>query len=142
MGTDCLIGRENTDGTVTAIFCAHDSQPPYVGATLRDHYTGPEKVDALMALGSVSVLGSDIGEKHKFGRGPNDWCEAYGRDRGEDGAIACAYSAARFACKADDFCCLYLYSLADKAWFCRSNRFGDRWLTIDAAIAVYEAKRK
>lgn len=140
MGTDCLIGRENPDGTVTAIFCGHDSQPPYVGAMLRDHYTDAEKIDALMALGDISVLGSDIGEKHKFRHGPDDWCDAYGRDRGEEDVSACAYSAAEFVGKVASFYYVYLFSLADKAWLCRSNRFGDRWLTIDAAIAVYEAK--
>lgn len=108
---------------------------------LRDHYTDAEKIDALMALGDISVLGSDIGEKHKFRHGPDDWCDAYGRDRGEEEVSACAYSAAEFVGEVASFYYyVYLFSLADKAWLCRSNRFGDRWLTIDAAIAVYEAK--
>lgn len=142
MGTDCLIGRENTDGTVTAIFCGHDSYPTHVGATLRDHYSTPDKIDALMALGDLSALGEKIGQKHEFGRGQDDWCEAYGRDRGEDDVGACAYSASDFIGKVASFCYVYIFSLADSAWLCRSERFGDKWLTIDAAIAAYEASRK
>lgn len=141
MGTDCLIGRENTDGTVTAIFCGHDGYPPNVGATLRDHYASIEKVDALIVLGDVSYLRENIGEKHKFGRGPDDWCDAYGRDRGEEGVSADTYSAADFSGSHGNYYYIYLFSLTDNAWLCRSDRFGDGWLTIDAAIAACEAGR-
>jgi hypothetical protein len=42
-----------------------------------------DKVNALMKLGNISILGPEIGEKHDFDsliRNKN-WCRVYGRDR-------------------------------------------------------------
>jgi len=43
---------------------------------------------ALLALGSLSSLAEEIGEKHDFDDHSekfDSWCRAYGRDRGEEG---------------------------------------------------------
>ena len=42
-----------------------------------------DKVNALMKLGDLSVLGEEIGEQHDFNKPVKGWCRAYGRDRGE-----------------------------------------------------------
>jgi hypothetical protein len=60
------------------------------GRTLARHYGGEDsaKREALMALGGLSDLGSEIGEQHPFfDDDPTRaaWCTAYGRDRGEPG---------------------------------------------------------
>ena len=50
---------------------------------LFDNYQDPDKIDALLNLGDISVLGFEIGEKHDFDNPPKNVVNAYGRDRGE-----------------------------------------------------------
>jgi hypothetical protein len=82
MGTRSRIAVRNPDNTYASIYCHWDGYPTGVGQTLKDHYTTPEKVAQLIALGNISSLGEEIGEKHAFGAGGNA-TTAYGRDRGE-----------------------------------------------------------
>ena len=86
MSTRSHIGIRNTDGTVDYIYCHYDGYPSGVGETLTKHYTTYDKVKALIALGDLSALGAEIGEKQDFNDRSTqneDWCLAYGRDRGE-----------------------------------------------------------
>lgn len=57
MTTRSLIGMQHADGTITAIYCQCDGYPAYNGKVLRDHYTDRSRVEALMALGEIDVLG-------------------------------------------------------------------------------------
>lgn len=83
MGTRSNIGILEPNGSVTYIYCHWDGYVSHHGPILRDHYATVEKVRALIALGSISVLGEELGEKHDFD-GPHDGvCNVYGRDRGE-----------------------------------------------------------
>ena len=87
MSTRSFIGTLLPGGSITGIYCHHDGYPKGVGVTLRDHYTDPAKVDALLALGSISSLGAEIGEKHEFAtrcEEVEDVVDAYHRDRGDD----------------------------------------------------------
>ena len=84
MSTPSLIGKLNPDGTVTSIYCHWDGHPWSTGNTLATHYTTEAKINALLALGNLSALNEEIGEKHDFGRHfeeHKNWCLAYGRDR-------------------------------------------------------------
>ena len=94
MSTISLIGRENADGTVTAIYCHWDGHPEHNGRILVNHYQDEEKISALLALGSLSILGPEIGEQtdcDKFDAKASTQCLAYGRDRGHPGHAACTY---------------------------------------------------
>jgi hypothetical protein len=87
MSTRSFIGKLLPGGSITGIYCHHDGYPKGVGVILRDHYTDPAKVDALLALGSISSLGAEIGEKHEFAtrcEEVEDVVDAYHRDRGDD----------------------------------------------------------
>lgn len=84
MSTRSRIGILNPNGTVTSIYCHSDGYLSGVEACLLDFYKTEEKVRALTDLGDISSLGNEIGEKHDFqGSTHDDWCRAYGRDRGE-----------------------------------------------------------
>ena len=84
MSTRSYIGARNTDGTIDYIYCHFDGYPSGVGEILAAHYTAPTKIEALMKLGDLSVLGEFIGEKQDFDKGSTPGnCLAYGRDRGE-----------------------------------------------------------
>ena len=85
MATRCFIGKALPNGNITGIYCHSDGYPGYTGLRLEAHYTDPAKIDALLALGDISILGDEIGEKHDFDdtKMHSDWTKAYHRDRGE-----------------------------------------------------------
>jgi len=87
MSTRCAIIRRREDGRYEGVYCHSDGYPAWTGAILQVHYTDPDKVAELLALGNLSILGPrvspDPDRPHGFG-----WDErqkgvtvAYGRDR-------------------------------------------------------------
>jgi hypothetical protein len=90
MGTRSTIAMKQGD-KVIAIYCHFDGYKEGVGATLDQHYQDAEKVQRLMDLGNLSALSQEIGEAQDFNNREalnEDWCLAYGRDRGETGQEA------------------------------------------------------
>ena len=90
MGTRSTIARKTAEG-IESIYCHWDGYPTGVGNTLKGCWSSDDKVAALMALGDLSVLGSEIGTKTSFEAFRDigsAGCLAYGRDRGETGAEA------------------------------------------------------
>ena len=96
-----------------SIYCHFDGYPEGVGAMLTAHYTDEAKIRELLALGDISTLNPEIGEPHDFdwhmtlhrqhqglawdevrklveARPENNWCNVYGRDRGESDVEAAA----------------------------------------------------
>ena len=83
-------------GTVCkSIYCHWDGYLGYNGALLQEHYDSA-KANNLVALGDLSSLRRDIGEKHAFSQFElpaeevdaflaltENMCTFYGRDRGE-----------------------------------------------------------
>jgi hypothetical protein len=135
MSTRSIIGKVNEDGTISAVYCHFDGYVSGVGATLAEHYQDAAKVEALIALGDLSRLGSEIGEAHDFNVPtytlPGDhpmrgWTRAYGRDRGEEGTEAevCADEAA-FLAKADASANGYAYLFTPEGW--RAYRGGTNY---------------
>jgi hypothetical protein len=83
MATRSYIGVRNTDSSVDYIYCHFDGYPEHNGAILREHYSNINRVNELLQLGDLSVLGQFIGKKMDFDKRIQDTCLAYGRDRGE-----------------------------------------------------------
>ena len=113
MSTRSNIGILEPNGSVTYIYCHWDGYVSHHGPILRDHYKTEEKVRALIALGSISSLGEELGEKHDFNGPRNGVCTAYGRDRGEsdtdaiNGTIESFYTTNRLA---------YLFDPTTSSW--------------------------
>ena len=148
MATRSMIGKLEADGTVTAIYCHWDGYPESVGLMLMKHYRDVAKIDAMMALGDLSSLGPEIGEKHPFSRhdariadGISDelyeelygnMCVAYGRDRGELETQSKTYADidvyADNALK--DFGGEFLYLYEDGFWHC--------WTSTGMHINLYD----
>lgn len=86
MATRSRIGIENTDGTVTSIYCHNNGSPEWNGKMLAESYQDPEKVKALIALGDISSLDESIEcpEGHSFDNRVAGHTVAYHRDRGEE----------------------------------------------------------
>ena len=89
MSTNSAIGvLENSK--IKAIYCHWDGHIETAGKMLQQHYD-VAKTKKLVALGSVSVLGQEIGVKQDFNSydsRTNKTCLFYGRDRGDDDVAA------------------------------------------------------
>ena len=97
MGTRSMIAIQNPySKDVRAVYCHWDGYLEHNGAILQKHYAASPKVNNLIALGDISSLRPEIGEKHDFSRLDSTLPEAeyeklygnmttfYTRDRGED----------------------------------------------------------
>ena len=119
MGTSCIIGIKNNDGSIEAITCHWDGHPDGVGKTLFYYYNTEEKIRALIALGNISSLGERLapepGELHSFNFPKDDITVAYGRDRGEE-LISYHYPSIEYF-KETFNCCDYAYLFEDNTWW-------------------------
>lgn len=133
MSTRSCIAKQTGDDMYLAIYCHSDGYLEYNGRLLNEHYQDEAKVDALIALGNISVLNEETGEKHEF-RNPHPYGSAeykaleektgkmvlaYGRDRGEEGQEPenvfgehSLRSHARNSCGAE-----YLYLFREGQWY-------------------------
>ncbi len=88
MATRSRIAIEDQDGTVRSIYCHWDGYPEYNGVVLHENYQTQEKVEQLIALGSISSLKPLVappeGVTHKFDDPFDNVTVAYHRDRGEE----------------------------------------------------------
>lgn len=87
-----IIAHDPETGRYGGIYCHFDGYLEGVGDTLKEHYSDPAKVKALIALGDLSALYPALepapGEKHSFGNAAKGVTIAYMRDRGETGCEA------------------------------------------------------
>ena len=92
MATRSTIGMLLEDGqTIRSVYCHWDGYPDGVGATLKEHYTDPAKIEALLDFGDISVLDADFGEQNDFDN-RTEGVTLFYRDRGEDGVDALVHS--------------------------------------------------
>jgi hypothetical protein len=128
MSTRSRIGVMHGD-KVKSIYCHWDGYLEGVGATLLKHYDSA-KANHLVALGDLSSLQADIGEKHAFSKFDpvtniehrehnEDWCTFYGRDRGEKGVeFKVAQTFDEFLEQCDLSGAEYYYIMRDGVWYC------------------------
>lgn len=86
MGTRSDIIVKKTDGTFARTYCHWDGYLEHNGRILFDSYTSQTQVEALVALGGLSVLDDSIEcpEGHTFDHRVNGHTLAYHRDRGDE----------------------------------------------------------
>lgn len=136
MGTRSAIAVENQDGTCDYVYCHWDGYPSHNGRILRDHYQDRDKVRSLISNGSISTLGSEVGEKHNFDAMINpNWTKFYHRDREEEWEDCKPMSSSKDEIKYGDY--VYIYTLGEE-WICFACSSGSsRSLSIDDAIVKY-----
>ena len=91
MATRSNIAYRNTEGKIISVYSHWDGYPEHNGELLRRFYNTQDKVEALVALGSISSLGQDIGKQVDFDNRDthtDTGTIAYHRDRGEELSIA------------------------------------------------------
>jgi hypothetical protein len=129
MGTRSRIGVMHGD-VVKSIYCHWDGYLENNGAILQKHYDSA-KANNLVALGDMSSLRPEIGEKHAFSQFEmpaedraafeqltENWCTFYGRDRGEeDVSWKVAHSFADFLEQVENCGAEYYYIMKDGVWY-------------------------
>ena len=127
MGTRSRIGVMHGD-RVKSVYCHWDGYLDFNGQILQDHYDSV-KANQLVALGDLSSLRANIGEKHTFSKHDitgienrvhnDEWCTFYGRDRGEkDTEFKVAQTFAEFLEQCDNSGAEYYYIMRDGTWYC------------------------
>jgi hypothetical protein len=128
MGTRSRIGVMHGDNC-KSVYCHWDGYLEHNGAILQEHYDSA-KANNLVALGDLSSLRSEIGEKHSFSRleTPMDdeayeklygnMTTFYGRDRGETGtAFKTDATFESFFERADGCGAEWYYVMRDGVWY-------------------------
>jgi hypothetical protein len=141
--------------TVRAVYCHWDGYLEHNGSILNKHYSASPKVNNLIALGDVSSLRPEIGEKHAFSKleVPMDgdaYDKLYGnmttfytRDRGEDTPFKVfpTLKAAEEHYTWSDYFYCFKYSKADDyqsgEW--HYKQVGGRWKKLAPAIRKLNA---
>ena len=154
MGTRSMIAIENPNSlAVKAIYCHWDGYLEHNGRILNEHYTASPKVNNLIALGDLSSLRAEIGEKHAFSQ--LDLCEAdreayeaqhgnsctfYTRDRGETAPYKFFEDAKAALDYYDGSWCEYFYlfryddSLESGKWYFKKGAKGP-WKRLATALS-------
>jgi hypothetical protein len=153
MGTRSMIAIENPySKDIRAVYCHWDGYLEHNGAILLKHYSNSPKVNNLIALGDLSSLRPEIGEKHSFSRLDStlpeeeyerlygNMCTFYTRDRGEDAPFKVFPTLKEAESYFEGSWCEYLYVYKYKAsddfqsgqWFYKQP--GGRWKKLAPAI--------
>jgi hypothetical protein len=130
MGTRSRIAVMHGD-VCKSVYCHWDGYLDHNGRILLENYDST-KANFLVALGDLSSLGSEIGEKHAFSQFDlpaeeveaykqltENWCTFYGRDRGEKGTdFAVDHTFADFLDRVHNCGAEYYYIMKDGVWYC------------------------
>lgn len=124
MATRSRIGVMIDESTCRSVYCHWDGYPSNNGAILQQFYQDPDKVNELIALGDISSLGGEIGERHDFNSRykdtdpRNNWTVAYSRDRGEkDTNSLLAVSFGQFIDQCEHAGAEWAYIYFNNRWF-------------------------
>lgn len=158
MGTRSMIAIENPHSkAVKSIYCHWDGYLQHNGSLLEKHYSNSPKVNNLIALGDLSSLRPEIGEKHEFSRLDTtlpeeeyerlygDMCTYYTRDRGEDAPYKHFSNVKEAVAYYDGSWCEYFYlfkydeDLESGKWFYRTRENG-RWKRLATALKRIDQK--
>ena len=90
MATRSNIAMKTKEGKIVSVYCHWDGYVANNGRILLENYANIDKIEALVALGSISSLGEQIGEQQDFmdrDTQKDEWTLFYTRDRGEELSI-------------------------------------------------------
>jgi len=128
MGTHSRIGVMHGN-KVKSVYCHWDGYLEHNGQVLEQYYDSA-KANNLVALGDMSTLRPQIGEKHAFSQFDlppeeveaykeltRDWCTFYGRDRGEVSVWKVANTFEEFLDQAEGCGAEFYYIMKDGVWY-------------------------
>jgi hypothetical protein len=151
-----MIAIENPHSkAVKSIYCHWDGYLQHNGSLLEKHYSNSPKVNNLIALGDLSSLRPEIGDKHTFSRLDStlpeaeyealygNMCTFYTRDRGEDAPYKFFPTIKDAVAYYDGSWCEYFYlfrydaDLETGKWFYRTREDG-RWKRLTTALKKFK----
>ena len=146
MGTRSRIGVMHGD-KCKSVYCHWDGYLEHNGAILQEHYNSA-KANYLVALGDLSSLRPEIGEKHAFSQFDlpaeeveaykkltEDMCTFYGRDRGEENIeFKVSLTFEEFLEQCDNCGAEYYYIMRDGVWYTGRPGKGDQMVTLANAL--------
>lgn len=129
MGTRSRIAVMHND-VCKSIYCHWDGYLEHNGFILNSFYDSA-KANHLVALGDMSSLRPEIGEKHAFSQFEvpkeeldaylaltENWCTFYGRDRGETGTDwKVSFTFEEFLDQCESCGAEYFYVMKDGVWY-------------------------
>ena len=128
MSTRSLIAVVHGNNYKT-IYCHWDGYLSHNGRILQEHYDSP-KANNLVALGNVSSLQPNLGEKHPFSKFDTDMPDAefeekygnmttfYGRDRDEEGQEFVTHTSKESLIEHfNDGWCEFAYIMKEDTWY-------------------------
>lgn len=145
MGTRSRIGVFHGDN-VKSVYCHWDGYLDHNGRILLNHYDSA-KANQLVALGDLSVLHANIGEKHDFNERYEEGCTFYGRDRGETGVEWVTHGDFQSFLEHCDNCgAEYYYIMKDGVWYCgttyeRDAKLGGKLVPLAEALADHDIEQ-
>ena len=130
MGTRSRIGVMHGD-KCKSVYCHWDGYLEHNGRILQEHYDS-SRANHLVALGNLSTLGKEIGEKHAFSQFElraeevqaykeltENWTTFYMRDREEkDQEFEVSHSFDEFLEQCIECSAEYYYIMKDGEWYC------------------------
>jgi hypothetical protein len=139
---------------VKSVYCHWDGYLEHNGAILQEHYDSV-KANQLVALGDLSSLRPEIGEKHAFSQFElraeevagfklltENMCTFYGRDRGEEGAEWKTHTNfVDFFAEVEGSWCEWYYIMRDGVWYVgniyeKDERFFKKLVPLTEALAT------
>ena len=146
MGTRSRIGVMHGD-VCKSVYCHWDGYLSHNGVILQEHYDSA-KANQLVALGNLSVLGKNLGEKHSFDTyhltpeerkqhelDNGNSCTFYGRDREEeDQAWTVDHTFADFLDRVDGCGAEYYYIMRDDVWYVGCPDKGSKLVALTEAL--------
>jgi len=153
-----MIAIENPNSkSVKAVYCHWDGYLEHNGSILNKHYSASPKVNNLIALGDLSSLRPEIGDKHLFSsleikdkaereayeKTVENMCTFYTRDRGEDAPYKFFPTIKEALGYYDGSWCEYFYLFKYDAdmetgkWFYRTRENG-RWKRLATAMKKFK----
>ena len=148
MGTRSRIGVMHGE-KCKSVYCHWDGYLAHNGAILQEHYDSA-KANHLVALGNLSTLGKEIGEKHVFSQFElraeevqaykeltENWTTFYMRDREEkDQEFEVSHSFDEFLEQCIECGAEYYYIMKDGVWYCGCPDKGSRLVELSEALAA------
>lgn len=125
-----------SDGiNIRAIYVHFDGYPSHTGVILNAHYNSPDKINSLIDLGELSSIGPIAKSRELWSTGPDtDYCQAYGRDRGEKGTEPKKFtSLSDLIAYGKSYYAAYIYLFEDNRWVVKQIN-NDVWIPIKYAI--------
>ena len=160
MGTRSMIAIQNPySKDIRAVYCHWDGYLEHNGSLLHKHYSASPKANNLIALGDISSLKAEIGEKHAFSQfdlpkdeveafkaATENMCTFYTRDRGESTPFKVFPTLAKAADYYDgcgvEYLYVYKYTKASDystgEWHYKKP--GGRWKKLAPAIRKLDPK--